>query len=509
MVETVQERETILKEIQAAVRHSAIYGVGNILVKLLGFLMLPFYTHYLSTKDYGILEILDLSMTLFALVLNMGLTPAFLRCYAGAGSLEEKRRVVSTGCVFGVVTGSLTFLLGAGFIRPATTLVLGPDVPSMYLLLSFGSLVLSYMANLPRTYLRALDRSTAFTAVDTAGVFLLLILNVVFIAVLKAGLAGILWSSLIVGALQFVLLSGWAFHKAGLGFSKTHLHRMLGFGLPLILSNIGLFVLNFSDRFFLQHLRSLEMVGIYAVGYKFGFMMNYLFVQPFFVMWQSRMYVIHAQPEHRKIFKEIFALYSLGLVYSGLAMALFSPEVVRLMVEPKFAASQEIIPVIVLSYVLYGLSYYAGLGLFLTDKTKIVGIIGAVTACLNLVLNYFLVLHYGMMGAAVATLLSFAFMATVSYWYSQLAFRLPLSVGRTSAAIFVASGFYLLCRLAVPDAVLLAVLMKVTVLVVFPLLLWKTGILPTHAAATLGSARHYAVAGVSKFCGNVYRKAVS
>src|SRR4029077_17328391 len=139
------------------------------------------------------------------------------------------------------------------------------------------------------------------------------ILNVVFIAVLKAGLAGILWSSLIVGALQFVLLSGWAFHTAGLGFSKTHLHRLLGFGVPLILSNIGLFVLNFSDRFFLQHLRSLELVGIYAVGYKFGFMMNYLFVQPFFVMWQSRMYVIHAQPEHRKIFKEIFALYSLGL----------------------------------------------------------------------------------------------------------------------------------------------------------------------------------------------------
>jgi O-antigen/teichoic acid export membrane protein len=293
MKEMVTERETIRKEIQTALRHMAIYGVGGILIKALGFLMLPFYTHYLSPKDYGILEILDLSMTVFALVLNMGITPAFLRCYAAAESPEDKRRVVSTGCGFGVVTGLLTFLAGMGFVGPATTLLFGPSVPLTYVLLSFSSLVLSYMTDLPRTYLRALEASGIFTVVDTTAVFLLLILNVVFIAVLKIGLAGVLWSSLIVGALQFVGLSVWAFRRAGVRFELSHLRRMLGYGMPLIFANVGLFVLNFSDRFFLQHLRSIETVGIYAVGYKFGYMMNYLVVQPFFVMWQSRMYSIY------------------------------------------------------------------------------------------------------------------------------------------------------------------------------------------------------------------------
>jgi O-antigen/teichoic acid export membrane protein len=448
-------------------------------------------------------------MSLFALILNMGLTPAFLRCYAAAGSPEERREVVSTGCVFGVVTGCLTFLLGVGLVQPATMLVLGPGVPATYLLLSFSSLVVNYMANLPRTYLRALDRSATYTSVDLGGVFLLLILNIIFIAVLKTGLAGVLWSSFIVGSLQFVLLSGWAFYKVGFGFWRPHLHRMLGFGLPLILANSGLFVLNFSDRFFLQHLRSLETVGIYAVGYKFGFMMNYLFVQPFFVMWQSRMYVIHAQPGHRKIFKEIFGLYSFGLVYSGLAMSLFSREIVRVMVEPKFAASQEVIPVVVLSYVFYGLSYYAQLGLFLTDRTKLIGVIGAVAAGLNLVLNYVLILRYGMMGAAAATLLSFVFIAGVSYWCSQRAYRLPLDIGRTSLAIIVAIGLYLASREWGPNEVAPALLTKVLVLAAFPVLLWKTAILPSNTVATLVTAKHHAVAGVSRMFGNVYRKALS
>src|ERR1700692_220479 len=82
--ESIPAPQTARNEIETAVRQMAVYGAGNILVKAVGFLMLPFYTHYLGPQDYGILEIIDLSMTLFGLVLSMGLTPAFLRCYAAA-----------------------------------------------------------------------------------------------------------------------------------------------------------------------------------------------------------------------------------------------------------------------------------------------------------------------------------------------------------------------------------------------------------------------------------------
>jgi O-antigen/teichoic acid export membrane protein len=486
----------------------AVYGIGNILAKALGFLMLPFYTHYLGPRDYGILEIIDLSMTLFGLVLNMGLTPAFLRCYAAADSDQDKYKLVSTGCIFGVVTGALTFAIGVRFIRPATLLLLGPTVPSTYILLSFSALVLNYAATLPRTYLRALDRAGTYTVVDTAGIGALLCLNIVFVAFLHTGLAGVLWSSLIVASLQFITVSGWAYWKAGIRFDRAHLQRMLGFGIPLIFANMGLFILNFSDRWFLRHFWSLDVVGIYAVGYKFGFMMNYLFVQPFFVMWQSRMYAIHAQVEHPNIFRQIFAVYGLGLVYAGLAMSIFSPEVVRLMVGRKFVSSQEVIPIVVASYIFYGLSYYAQLGLFLTDKTRVIGVIGGVAAVLNLVFNYFLIGHYGMMGAAWSTLLSFAFITAVSYWQSQRAFRLPLGMGRVLIAMALAVGVYLLCRFWSPSSLWLTLAMKSSALVVFPILVWKAGILPPSAAATLLAARTEALARISRLGRIAYGRSV-
>ena len=488
MITASQKQAPVVSEIRTAIRHMAVYGVGGILVKALGFLMLPFYTHHLSPAEYGTLEILDLSMSVFGLVLNMGLVPAFLRCYAAAEGEAEKRRVVSTGCVFSLVTGALTFAAGVGLVRPVSLLLFGPDVPSSYLLMSFTTLALTYMANFPRTYLRALEAPGAYTIVDTAYVFVLLALNIFFIAVMKLGVAGMLWSSVIAAALQFVLLSAWAARRAGMRFHWPHLKRMLEFGLPLIFANVGLFILNFSDRFFLQHLRSLDAVGVYAVGHKFGYMLNYLIVQPFFVMWQSRMYAIHAQPEHRQIFRQFFSMYSMGMTYVALIMALFSPEVIAAMVEPKFAASRDVIPVVALAYVFYGLSYYAQLGMFLTDRTRNIGLIGIPVAALNLLLNYVLIGRYGIMGAPWATVASYAFLMCVSYFYSQRALRLPLGFGRAGAGILSAACVYALCRWWFPKPGGAAILVKAAFLAAFPVVAWKTGMLAPSAADTLLAA---------------------
>jgi len=208
-LETIEEKGEVAREIQTAVKHSAVYGLGNVLAKALGFLMLPVYTHFLNPVDYGILEILDLSMSLIGMFLNMGITAAVLRSYAGATSDEERKTTISTAFWFILGIGLVTFLVVGGFVRPISALIFGPKVPSTYLLMSFASFILGFVANLPRTYLRALEASATFVVTDTAGLFLLLILNIVFIAVLQIGLMGILLSSLIVAALQVVLLSGW------------------------------------------------------------------------------------------------------------------------------------------------------------------------------------------------------------------------------------------------------------------------------------------------------------
>jgi O-antigen/teichoic acid export membrane protein len=149
MVTEVHGREGVFSEIRTAVRHAAVYGLGNVLAKAIGFLMLPFYTHYLVPADYGLLEILDLSFSLLGMVFYMGISPALLRSYAVARSPEEKKTLVSSAFLFMLATGVVIFAIGLGWVRPASNLLFGPKMPSYYLLLSFASFAVTYVTNLP------------------------------------------------------------------------------------------------------------------------------------------------------------------------------------------------------------------------------------------------------------------------------------------------------------------------------------------------------------------------
>jgi O-antigen/teichoic acid export membrane protein len=508
MVETEQQKSSVVSEMGTAIRHSAVYGLGNVVAKAIGFLMVPFYTHFLAPADYGMLEILDISMSLLGMVLNMGMAAALMRCYSLAPTLPQKNRVVSTAFLFVTLTGLLTFVVGAAVTPQASHMLLGPNVPSSFLLMAFSSFVLGYIANLPRTYLRALEASGSFVMVDSAALFLMLGLNIYFIAVLKIGAVGILLSSLIAAALQVILLSFWTVKKAGFGFSGKLLRQMIGFGLPLIFSNLALFTLNFADRFFIRHFQSLDVVGIYAVGYKFGFMLNYLIVQPFFVMWQGRMYEIYKQPDHASIFGQIFMLYSVVLMYAGLALATFSPEIGLFIVGPSFAGTASIIPVVTLAYVFCGIGYFNQLGMFLTNRTKIIGMLSAGAAVLNLVLNYFLVLNEGMIGAAWATLLSFAVMAVAGFFFSQRLFPLPLAAGRAGIALVLGVCLYLASRW-LSGSLALMVLMKISLLLAYPLILWKGRVLSRSEIETLKFVKDRATLTLDRFFGSARERAAS
>ena len=488
MIETAQERPTALKEIGTAVRHSAVYGLGNILAKALGFLMLPLYTRYLAPRDFGLFEIMDLSVSLFGMVLQMGISPALLRSYASARSHAERNKTVSTVFLFVGTTGLAIFLCVFAFIRPLSAILFGPAIPAKYLLLSFSAFILAYIANPFRIYLRAREASGKLILLDTVTTLLVLILNIFFVAFMKIGLMGILLSPVIVNAAWLILVGGYMLIDIGLRFSGSLLRQMVRFGLPLILANLAAFVLNFADRFFLQHFQSLEVVGMYAVGYKFGFMINAALVQPFCQMWQARMYAIYANDQHGSIFGQIFVLYSLLLTYAALAVALWSQEIVHIMAGPKFAAAGAVIPLISLAYVVCGVGTYLQTGLYLVNRTKLIGVISAIAAIISLALNYILILHYGMMGAAWATVLSFGVIAFGSYWCSRRACPLELDLRRVAIGAALAILLYLPFQWWTPTLIL-AIPAKLIALAAFPVILWKFQVLSAAETATVLATR--------------------
>src|SRR5271165_352225 len=114
----------IFDELKALLKHTTIYGLGNVLAKLVGFFMIPFYTHYLTPADYGTLELLDLSLSLVSLVLTMWLNTSIIRHYNDYEKLEDRNQAVSTTLIFSFFLGLAVALLGIRFSHPLSALIL-------------------------------------------------------------------------------------------------------------------------------------------------------------------------------------------------------------------------------------------------------------------------------------------------------------------------------------------------------------------------------------------------
>jgi O-antigen/teichoic acid export membrane protein len=226
-------------------------------------------------------------------------------------------------------------------------------------------------------------------------------------------------------------------------------------------------------------------------------MINVLMVQPFFQMWQTRMYAIYADEQHVSIFGQIFVLYSLLLTYAALAMALFSQELINLLAGPRFAGAGVVIPVISFAYVVCGVGYYLQTGLYLTNRTKLIGVISGIAAVISLALYYVLISAYGLSGAAWATVLSFVAVAIGSYWCSRRVCPLGLDLYRVVAGFAIAVLLYLPFQWWTSAALLFSIAAKLIALAAFPLIIWQTRILSAAETAAILATRDKVYAMVS------------
>jgi len=102
------------KELKKTFGHAGIYAVGVILNRAVSFLMLPVYTRYLLPADYGVMEILELTVDIVSIVTGMGILQGLFKFYYEVENEKDRKGVVSTifimiisfyaiSCTFGVM----------------------------------------------------------------------------------------------------------------------------------------------------------------------------------------------------------------------------------------------------------------------------------------------------------------------------------------------------------------------------------------------------------------------
>lgn len=465
------------RELKTLLKHGSVYTFGIILGRLVSFLMIPLYTNYLTAADYGVLQLLATTIDIVSTVFGVGLSTAMVRSFHQTEDEAEKRRVVSTALV-GAVTLMGTVAGICLLFAPQFSQLLFHSPDNAYLFrIMFISMFLSSGIELPMVFLRVKLRSGRFVLISLLKTTVQLSLNIYFLVVLNQGVAGILYSTLISSLIFIAYLGITTFREVGFRFEFAKYRAMLSFGAPLIISDVSAFIMTYSSRYFLNYLADLTVVGLYSLAFNFGMVLSQLLNAPFMSIWGTEMFKYAKLPDGKAIFSKILNYYLLVALFVTLGLSLLTRDALRIMSKPEFWSAYKYVSLISISYILFGVMYIAGAGILIMGKSKYRAISTALAAVANLILNFVLIPPFGGFGAALAAVGSFLVRVVIDIYYSQKLFPVTYDLRRV-VHMSVIFTVLLLAAIGVQiENLWLSILFNVGVVLLFPLLVYATGVL--------------------------------
>jgi O-antigen/teichoic acid export membrane protein len=429
-------------EIKSLGKHSLVFMLGTTLSKLTSFLMLPIYTRFLTPSDYGTLELLQMTIDLVGLLAGMSIAGALFRFYPDIKDEAERNRLVSTASIGIASIAAVSGLIGFLASPVLKELILPDHGRVLYFRLFFLVYILTAIEGVPLLYLRALNRSVAVVAVNLVKLLVLLALNLYFVVYLRMGVAGVLWSNLIGTGLTSLALSVYLFSRVGFAFSRLRFRELVRYGYPLAAGSVANFFLMFSDRYFLNHYGTVADVGIYSLAYKFAFVLSAFAFGPFMMAWGPQRFFIAKQTDASQLFGRVFLYMNLGLASLGLIIALFAPDVLRIMAASTFRSAGVYVPALIIGQILQHWTTFHSVGLQLGKTTGLYAMTAAFGIAAALFFNYLLIPSFGIVGAIWATLLAYTMRFVLVHVLSQREFQIDYGWARLALLYaVVGTGF--------------------------------------------------------------------
>jgi O-antigen/teichoic acid export membrane protein len=471
---------SVWQDVRRLAGKSVVYGLGTVLLRGVGLLLLPLYTRYLTPQDYGVVALAATLTAFLGIVYPLSLYSAVGRFYFLASSEGERRRTNGTIWIAILFLG---FAMSAVLDRVGAPLFawLYADLAfSPFIRMSIWTAFLSLFSVVPLSLLQAKERPGAYVVWSTASLVVTVGLIVVFVVALRQGAYGYIYGTLmanLVLAIPFAILT---IRESDLAFDFGILRKALGFSLPLVPHGLASWALGLSDRAILMHFVPLAAIGLYSLGYQVGSVMI-MASGAITNAWIPFLYkrVADDGEQANPGLARLVTYYTLVVSAIAVVLCLFARDTILLLTSAPFHGASAIVPIVVVGYLWNSLYIVPANFLFVANRTAYLPIATLGGAVLNIGLNIILVPRYGIMAAAWTTLVAFLFMMITVAVIANRVFPFPYEYRRialilaTSATVIVGGVTFkvpLPLDIAVQGAWLLA----------FPLLLVLSGFMSTR-----------------------------
>jgi O-antigen/teichoic acid export membrane protein len=434
----------LVRELKRLGTQSAIYGLGGIVSRLIAVFLLPVYTVYLGRVGFGKIETIVALTSVLVIVLRLGITSAFFRFYFDSEDEAHRTLVVRTSFWFTMAMATLGLAIGFAFASPLSRW-LNLDDPWIVRAGFVGLWAQMNYAQMTALF-RVEERPVSFALASVANVLITIGSTIALVIGAHKGAIGAVVGNFLGTLTVYAVLLGYRRFQLGWQFDRRLLREMNKFGLPLVPAALALWVINLVDRLFINGFKGQGEVGVYSLAVRISSVIIFL-MTAFQLAWPAFAYSIRDDNTARRTYSYVLTYLLFVTCWMSLAIGSLAPWIVHVF-DPKhhFGRSAEAVPILCFATAAYSGYSVLAIGIGRMRQTQFNWVVSGAAAVVNIVLNVALIPPYGMMGAAISTVVAYVVLFVGMWLRSRRIYPVPYQWRRIVTLAAVAVGLTILGR---------------------------------------------------------------
>ena len=419
-------------------KDTAIYGFSSIVGRFLNWCLVPMYSYVLhDASEYGVVTNLYAWTALVIIILTYGMETGFFRFVNKYKTTEEANMVYTTTLTSLAVT-SLIFIVFIVSCQNPIASLLGYQAHPEYLSLLGIAVAFDAFNSIPFSYLRYKSRPIMFASLKLFMIFVNIFFNIFFLVVCpkimewnpnlidwfynpdyQVGyivVANVISTlSVTLALIPFIVVDKYR-------FNWSLLKQMLRYSLPLLLRGIAGIMNQTVDKIIFpmvypDETEGLRQLGIYGACFKIAMIMM-MFTNAFRFAYEPFVFEKNGSADSKQSYADAMKFYIITALLIFMGMVLYM-DVFQFILGSQYRGGLDIIPVVLITYLVQGVVYNLSLWYKLVDKTYWGAIFSLIGFVITLVINIIFIPKISYWACALASLVSYVVMMLLSYFIGQ------------------------------------------------------------------------------------------
>ena len=400
---------------KSLVGNTAFYALGEIIPRVVSFIMLPFFTRYLSPSDYGIISYTNSVLVFLGFLGTLSLNSYVLRFYYEAKSETEKRSIIGTAYM-AIGLFNLLLVIICFIALPSIIDRFNIQIPwNPYFKLAILTNFFTSFSTIPLAIYRVRQEANRYIVLSVSRSLLIVASNILFVIVLGKGIYGWFISTLIVSVPFFFIYAGIINKYANFKLSFGRLKEGLKFSLPLVPGAISFYVLSLSDRIILERNESIAVLGIYNIAVTFTSALG-IAIQSGYKALEPEVYNRYGKDGYYTFLRKTQKIYYIVVYLFAIILSFFALEVFEIMTAKPYWEGAKYVPILIIGVILNGQNSFYQCLLTAEKKTKLVGAVSVIGAIVSFTFNILFIPKWGAYAAATSYAISYIIMNLVLYF---------------------------------------------------------------------------------------------